>query len=284
MKPPDDAGHDPEPDGEGWDAPTAAEHRVGDGREARERSERHQGVAGRQPRVDVGVGRAGHDAESRGREVEGGEQRPGGDHEQDQADEHRDVDAHAARYLQLEALQRVRQRVDRARAERGDDEQREDPALEEVEGRQVEHVERHVAVERRVVHAEVDGVPPGEDRLPRSRGDRAEDDREEQRHRDHHDRDDAPDRVRVDVFDEGFLEALRRQPAREPDVESEHDERDQRADHEQQRPRAQHAPEVALVVHRLEPQEVDVERFRDVQRHEQQHDGGEEADPSQRDG
>ena len=280
----DDAGDDPEADGEGGDAPAPTQHGVGDGRQAGERAEQDHGVARRQARVDVGIRRAGDDAEPRCREVEGGEVRPDGDHQQDEPDEHRDVDAHAARDLQLEALQRVRQCVHGARAQRGDHEQREHPALEEVERGQVEHVERHVAVERRVFHAEVDGVPPRQHRLPRPGGDRAEDDREEQRHREHDDGDDAPDGVGVDVLDERLLEALRGEPAGEPDVEAEHDECDQRADHEEHGPGGQDALEVPRELDGVKPEVVDVDRLGDVRRHEQQHDGREQADPFQRDG
>ena len=146
----------------------------------RDRDE-HQEVERRQLRLHVGVGGAVDHAAVREREPEAGEVVLHGLGERHQREDHRDVHLH----LRRDPLER-RLEADAAVEvveHRGDDQdheqRRERPARDELEERQLEHVEADVAVELRVLDAEVGGVREQDPVAPLRRDAARHHDREE---------------------------------------------------------------------------------------------------------
>ena len=164
----DQSGDHPETEGEqGQAVAVLGEERVRHGGEAGEEGEGDQDVEHRQARVDISVGRAEDDAAGREDEVEDPEVGAERDEQQDDAEQHRQVEPHASGDVEFEALEREREGVDGAGAECGDDHDAEEPALDELVGGQIEHVEGDVAIEGGIFATELDAVEPGEDGLPR---------------------------------------------------------------------------------------------------------------------
>ncbi len=126
-----------------------------------------QDDVGRHLGVEVGVGRRlerAVDAARRVREVRDVELVAGGDRDEQQRTQDREVGAHRRREPQL-PLHRARG-IDPQREQDDDDERRDGPSLHEAQERQVEDVEADVAAEVRIGLAEVGAVEPEQHRLP----------------------------------------------------------------------------------------------------------------------
>ena len=239
--------------------PPAAEVGVRQHQQARGcRDDRHYQQR-RHPRVHIRVRRAEHRAVSGKQQVVSAEPMPPSDGEHNQRRDYGQVYLDAGqRQIKALPLHAHAQEVDSRRRQQNHHQHRQQPALNETEHRQREHIERHIPPENRIHLVKRDGVGKAQEHLPARRHDAAEN------HGQHDYRHHADANQRAAHKVKQLVRQRQRHiPARKPQRRVHARAQQQRHRHharrEQAYPRKQHRHEYAPIAQVVKPQPVGID-------------------------